>query len=132
MSRRLVSPKLKFILITVDELVLVPVAIVLVYFFVPELLVPVSILSIAGAIVFVAIKYYVVYPTLAKEGSYGFYEVSGLTGIVTVSVTQTSGKIKVGSEIWDARCDEGEIPIGADVQILSRDSFKVRVAPIEK
>ena len=126
------SPKVKFILITVDELVLVPVSIVLVYFLIPELLIPVTILTIAAAVVFVAIKYHVVYPTLAMELSYGFYELSGLTGIVTVPVTQTSGKIKVGSEIWDARCDEGEISIGADVQILSRDSFKVRVAPIEK
>ena len=128
----MVSPKVKFILITVDELVLVPVAIVLVYFFVPELLIPVSILTIAGAVVFVVIKYYVVYPTLAQEGSYGFYELSGLTGIVTAPVSQTTGKIKVGSEIWDARCDEGEIPIGAEVQILSRDSFKVRVAVVDE
>jgi membrane protein implicated in regulation of membrane protease activity len=126
-----VSPKVKFVLITVDELVLVPIAIVLVYFFVPELLIPVSILSIAAAAVFVAIKYHVVYPTLAMESSYGFYEISGLTGIVTAPVTQTSGKIKVGSEIWDARCDEGEISIGANVEIVSRDSFRVRVAPIE-
>ena len=123
---------MKFILITVDELVLVPVAIVLVYFFVPELLIPVSILTIAGAVIFVIIKYYVVYPTLAKESSYGFYELSGLTGKVTAPVSQTTGKIKVGSEIWDARCDEGEIPIGAEVQILSRDSFKVRVALIDE
>jgi membrane protein implicated in regulation of membrane protease activity len=122
-----VSPKIKFILITVDELIIVPVALVLVYFFVPELLIPVAVLTIAGAIIFVIIKYYIVYPTLAKEGSYGFYELSGLTGIVTVPVTQKTGKIKVGSEIWDARCDEGEIPTGAEVQIISRESFKVRV-----
>ena len=126
------SPKIKFILITVDELVLVPVAIVLVYFFAPEFLIPVALLTIAGAVVFVIIKYYVVYPTLAKESSYGFYELSGLTGITTTPVTPTSGKIKVGSEIWDARCYEGEIPIGAEVQILSRDSFKVRVVRIEQ
>ena len=126
------SPRIKFILITVDELVLVPVAIVLVYFFAPELLIPVTLLTIAGAIVFVIIKYYIVYPTLAKQSSYGFYELSGLTGTVTAPVTSTSGKIKVGSEIWDARCDEGEIPIGADVRILHRESFKVHVARIEE
>jgi membrane protein implicated in regulation of membrane protease activity len=127
-----VSPKVKFILITVDELVLVPVAIVLVYFFAPQLLIPVTLLTISGAIVFVIIKYYVVYPTLAKESSYGFYELSGLKGIVTIPVTPTSGKIKVGSELWAARCDEGEIPVDAEVRILSRESFKVQVARIEE
>jgi membrane protein implicated in regulation of membrane protease activity len=125
-----VSPKIKFILITIDELILVPVAIVLVYFFAPELLIPVTLLTIGGAIVFVVIKYYVVYPTLAKDSSYGYYELSGLTGTVTAPVTPTSGKIKVGSEIWEARCDEGELPVGTEVEILSRESFKVRVTRI--
>jgi membrane protein implicated in regulation of membrane protease activity len=130
--KRLVSPKIKFILITIDELVLVPVAIVLVYFFAPELLIPITLLTIAGDIIFVIIKYHVVYPTLAKETSYGFYELSGLTGTVTAPVTQKSGKIKVGSEIWDALCNEGEIPIGTEVQIISRESFKVRVTRIKE
>jgi membrane protein implicated in regulation of membrane protease activity len=130
--KKLVSPRVKFILITVDELILVPVAIALVYFFAPEFLIPVALLTSIGAVIFVIIKYYVVYPTLAKESSYGFYELSGLTGVVIMPVTPTSGKIKVGSELWDARCDEDEIPIDTEVRILSRESFKVHVARIEE
>ncbi|MFX1542351.1 MAG: hypothetical protein ACFFCR_05060, partial [Promethearchaeota archaeon] len=63
------SPRVKFIVITLDELLLVPVAMALAYFFVPDWFVPLTILLIIGAAVFVIAKYYLVYPSLL-ESSY--------------------------------------------------------------
>lgn len=127
----MVSPKVKFFAMTVDELILVPLLIFIVYFFAPEYLTLVIILSLVGAALFVVVKFYLVYPTLSQEESYSLYDLSGVTGKVTKTVTQTSGKVKVGQEIWDARCDEGEISVGTEVQIVARESFRVKVAPKE-
>jgi membrane protein implicated in regulation of membrane protease activity len=122
------SPRAKFIAITVDELILVPIAIILVYYFLPELLIPITILLIIGAVIFVAGKYYLIYPSL-QESSVEFYELKGLRGKVINTVTPEAGKIKVGAEIWDARCDVGEIEVGTEIVIIERDRMRVRVEP---
>lgn len=122
------SPRAKFIAITVDELILVPIAMWIVYIFRPDWFVPATILLIIGAAIFVAGKYYLVYPSLVDEAS-PFYELKGMKGIVINDVTQITGKIRVGAEIWDARCDVGEIKSGTEVVIVSRDSMQVRVEP---
>ena len=98
------SPRAKFIAITIDELVLVPIAMWIVYIFRPDWFVPATILLIIGAAIFVAGKYYLVYPSLLDEAR-PFYELQGMKGVVVEDVTQTGGKIRVGAEIWDARCD---------------------------
>lgn len=122
------SPRAKFIAITVDELILVPIAIIIVYYFKPEWLIPITILLIIGAAIFVAGKYYLIYPSLL-DSSNEFYELKGMKGKVIDTVTPITGKIKVGAEIWDARCDVGEIIAGTEVVIVSRDSLRVRVEP---
>ena len=122
------SPRAKFIAITVDELILVPIAIIIVYYFKPEWLIPITVLLIIGAAIFVAGKYYLIYPSLIDTPN-KFYELKGLKGKVIDPVTSISGKIKVGAEIWEARCDVGEIEIGTEVVIVSRDSMRVRVEP---
>ena len=122
------SQRVKFILITVDELLLVPLLILGAYYFIPELLPFTVVATILGAIVYVAAKYHLVYDSL-KEGSYYMYELEGTRCKVIKTVTHTSGKVKVGAEIWDARSDNGEIPVGTEVVIVSRESFKVNVKP---
>jgi membrane protein implicated in regulation of membrane protease activity len=122
------SPRAKFIAITVDELILVPIALWIVYIFRPDWLIPAAILLIIGAAIFVVGKYYLVYPSLLDE-SRPFYELEGMKGVVIDDVTQVSGKIRVGAEIWDARCDMGEIKTGTEVVVVSRESMKVRVEP---
>jgi membrane-bound ClpP family serine protease len=122
------SPRAKFIAITVDELILVPIAIIIVYYFKPEWLLPITILLIIGAAIFVAGKYYLIYPSL-QESSVEFYELKGLRCTVITTVTPTSGKIKIGAEIWDARCDVGEIEKGSEVVIVDHDRMRVRVEP---
>jgi membrane protein implicated in regulation of membrane protease activity len=125
------SPRAKFIAITVDELILVPIAIWIVYLFRPDWLLLASVLLIIGAVVFVAAKYYLVYPSLLDE-SRPFYELKGMRGTVIDDVTEVAGKIKVGAEIWEARCDVGEIKSGTEVVVVSRESMKVRVEPYSK
>ena len=89
---------------------------------------PATILLIVGAAIFVAGKYYLVYPSLLDE-SRPFYDLEGMKGVVIDEVSQVAGKIRVGAEIWDARCDVGEIPTGTEVVIVSRESMKVWVEP---
>jgi membrane protein implicated in regulation of membrane protease activity len=111
-----------------DELILVPIAILIVYYLKPEWLLPITVLLIIGAAIFVVGKYYLVYPSLL-ETPQQFYELKGLRGTVIDIVTPESGKIKVGAEIWEARCDVGEIENGTEIVIVSRDRMRVRVEP---
>ncbi|MFW9832696.1 MAG: NfeD family protein [Candidatus Thorarchaeota archaeon] len=122
------SPRVKFIAITVDELVLIPIAMWIIYTFIPDWFVPATILLIVGAAIFVAVKYYLVYPSLLDEAR-PYYELEGMRGRAIGDITQASGKIRVGAEIWDARCDVGEIKSGTEVVIVSRDMMKVCVEP---
>jgi membrane protein implicated in regulation of membrane protease activity len=124
------SPLTKFILITIDELVLVPIALVLIAMFVPEYFLLALIIAIPGSIIFVAAKWYIVYPAL-QEGSYKLYDLKDMEGTVISTVTPNSGKIKVGQEIWEARCEDDEIPKGTTVRVVSRESMKVKVKAIE-
>jgi len=119
---------MKFILITVDELLLVPLIILGAYYFVPHLLAFTIVATLVGAAVFVAAKYYLVYDSL-KEGSYYLYDLEGTRCTVIEPVTNSAGKVKVGAEIWEARSDTGEIPSGTQVVIVSRVSMKVHVKP---
>jgi membrane protein implicated in regulation of membrane protease activity len=122
------SPRVKFILITVDELLLVPLLILGAYYFVPEILSFTIVATILGAIVFVAAKYHLVYDSL-KEGTHYYYNLEGVRCKVIKTVTATAGKVKMGAEIWDARSDNGEILAGAEVVVVSRESMKVLVKP---
>jgi len=122
------SPRVKFILITVDELLLVPILILVAYYFLPELLPFTIVATIVGAIIFVAAKYHLVYDSL-KEGTDYLYDLPGIRCKVIETITDTSGKVKVGAEIWEARSDNGEIVKGTEVVIVSRESMKVRVKP---
>ena len=70
------SPRAKFIAITADEMILVPIAILIVYFLKPEWLLPITILLIIGAVIFVAGKYYLIYPSLLDTPN-PFYELKG-------------------------------------------------------
>jgi membrane protein implicated in regulation of membrane protease activity len=111
-------------------MILFPIAIIIVYYFVPDLFVQITALLIIGSVIFVVAKYYLVYPSLQETGSYALYDLKGMKAIVVEQVTTQSGKVKVGAEIWDARCKEGlEIESGTEVNILDRESMRVLVAP---
>lgn len=122
------SQRSKFILITVDELLLVPLLIFLAYYFLPEILPFTIVATIVGAVIYVAAKYHLIYDSL-KDGPYYLYEIEGTKCKVIETVTPTSGKVKIGAEIWDARSDNGEILAGAKAVIISRESLLVHVKP---
>ena len=122
------SQRVKFILITVDELLLVRLLILGAYYLLPELLTFTIVTTIVGAIIFVAAKYHLVYDSL-KEGTDYVYDLQGTRCKVIETVTPTTGKVKVGAVIWDARSDNGEIQIGTEVVIVSRERLKVQVEP---
>ncbi len=128
----MVSARTKFIIITLDELALVPIAVVLAHFFAPEYTVLVAVVGIIIAAIFVPIKYYLVYPTLKQTESHQIYNLVGMTAVVVSTVTSTSGKVRLGSEIWDAFCDEGTgFPTGSKVRIVSRENLKIHVGSTE-
>jgi len=127
-----VSARTKFIIITLDELALVPIAVVLAHFFAPEYTVLVAVVGVIIAAIFVPVKYYLVYPTLKQTESHQIYNLVGMTAVVVSAVTSTSGKVRLGSEIWDAFCDEGtDFSTGSKVRIISRENLKVHVGPTE-
>jgi len=122
------SPRVKFIAITLDELILIPIAMWIIYSLRPDWFVPATILLLLGAAVFVVGKYYIVYPSLLEEAR-PFYDLKGMKGVVINQVSREAGKIRVGAEIWDARCEVGAIMKGTEVVIVSRESMKVWVEP---
>ena len=122
------SPRAKFILITVDELILVPILILGAYYFVPDLLQFTIVATVLGAIIFVAAKYHLIYDSL-KEGSHYLYDLDGIRCKVIEVISSTSGKVKVGAEIWEARSDDGDIPVGTEVVVVSRERMTVHVKP---
>ena len=122
------SPRAKFILVTIDELLLVPILILGSYYFVPDLLQFTIVATILGATIFVIAKYHLIYDSL-KDGSYYLYDLEGTRCKVIETVTASSGKVKIGAEIWEARSHEGEILVGTEAEIVSRESMKVRVKP---
>lgn len=125
----MVSPRVKFIAITIDELVLVSLAIIAVYYFLPDFFLASIVIGLIGTTVYVVIKYYFIYPSLF-DTSYAYYDLKGVSGVVIDNVSRESGKIKVGQEIWDARTDEGSFPPGTKIKIVSRDSMIVRVTAL--
>ena len=68
------SPRVKFILITVDELLLVPLLILVAYYFFPDLLLFTIVATILGAVIYVPLKYRFIYDSL-KDGTYYLYEI---------------------------------------------------------
>ena len=120
------SPKAKFILITVDDLLLVPLVILVAYYFFPDLLLITTVVTILGVVIYVPVKYRFIIDSL-KDGTYYLYEIVGTKCNVIETVTPTSGKVKIGAEIWEARCDNGEILAGTKTVIVSRESLIVHV-----
>jgi membrane protein implicated in regulation of membrane protease activity len=122
------SPRAKFILVTIDELLLVPILILGSYFYVPDLLQFTIVATILGASIFVAVKYRLIYDSL-KEGSYYLYDLKGIRCKAIEVISPSSGKVKIGAEIWEARSDAGEILVGTEVVVVSRENMKVHVKP---
>ncbi len=118
-----------FLVTSLDNIAIAAIALILVYIYLIDYLQIAIVLVAVGMAAYFAGKYYWIYPVL-KMAPHGGYEVEGMIGKVVQSVTPTGGKVKVGSEIWNAKCDDGQLPVGTKVRILSRDNMRVRVGPL--
>ena len=125
----MVSPRFKFIAITIDEIVAVIVIVLIVGHFFPDLLMWAVLIATIGTTLFVVAKYYIVYPSL-QEGGTVDYDVVGLVGQVVETVTPRGGKIRIGGERWAARCEESEIPAKTRVIVVSREGMQLVVRPV--
>ncbi len=124
------SARRKFVLINLDDILLAAIIVVAAYYLVPDLFVEALILVVIGLIVIIAAKYYLLYPMMDDRPQVS-YDIVGRTGVVIETVTETDGRIRVGGEIWHARCQEGVIDIGQNVMVTGRENLLLWVSPIE-
>lgn len=66
-----------------------------------------------------------------KKVSTNAYSVIGKTAIVTVPLDSLNGtgQVKVNGEIWSAKSEKGDIPLGSKVEIEKIDGVKLIVTP---
>ncbi|MGQ4871184.1 MAG: NfeD family protein [Candidatus Thorarchaeota archaeon] len=125
------SPRLKFIVINLDEVLLLVIALVIIYWFLPGLVVQIAIIGAVGLGIIIAVKYKLLYSMLG-DTSGRYYDIVGMRGEVVSEVTSTDGRVRIGPEIWHARSeDQGSIPVGTNVVVTKRDGLVIYVMPAE-
>ena len=112
-------PITKFILVTIDEIIIIAILVYAVYIFLPEYFLIALIISIIGTPIFVIAKYIIVRETLSEK--HYKYDVVGYGGRVVKKLTP-KGSIRVRGEIWRAISETGEhILEGEEVFIVRRE-----------
>ena len=112
-------PITKFILVTIDEIIIIAILVYAVYVFFPEYFLIALIISIIGTPIFVIAKYIIVRETLSEK--HYKYDVVGYRGRVVKKLTP-KGSIRVRGEIWRAISETGEhILEGEEVFIVRRE-----------
>ncbi len=125
------SARSKFVLINLDDIAVAAVILVIVYFLFPGYLLAAIVLVMIGLVVLIAAKYYLIYPVIGDTTGV-VYDVVGKTGTVIRDVTTSDGRVRIGGEIWHARCDETDvIKTGSPVRVVGRDRLVLLVAPLE-
>lgn len=128
---RNLSPKAMFVVTSLDNVAVAIIALVIVYVYLIDYFQVAVVLIAVGTVAYFILKYYWIYPVL-KQAPHRGYELEDMIGQVLEPVTPTGGKVKVGTEIWNARCEEGLLPVGTKVKVVSHDNLRVRVAPLEE
>lgn len=66
-----------------------------------------------------------------KTVSTNAFSVIGKTGIVTIPIDtlNATGQVKVNGEFWSAKSENGDIPLGTEVDIQKIDGVKLIVTP---
>ena len=122
-------PITKFIITTIDEIVIFALILYFVSFYFPEYILYIVIIGIIGILVFTIAKYKIV--RVALEDSYYSYDVVGKQGIVIKRIAPV-GKIRIGNEIWTAFSNNPSISIdeGTRVVVIKREGHKVWVEKV--
>ncbi len=123
------SAKEKFVLINLDEFVILLFALAAVYWFLPQYFLIAVVIAAIGFTLFIIAKYYLVYPVLDDTSK--SFDVVGFVGEAVTDITPDGGRVRIGQEIWNARSTTGTILNGSSVKVLKRDGLILSVAHVE-
>jgi membrane-bound ClpP family serine protease len=68
---------------------------------------------------------------LKKKPIPGFTDMIGMSGTV-VEPLHPAGMVRVNSELWEARVEQGEVTLGVEVEVISQDGMKLVVRAKKK
>ena len=123
-------PITKFILTTVDELVIFAIILYFASLYFPEYVLYIVVIGAVGIVTFTIAKYKVV--RIALEDTHYSYDVVGKRGVVIKRIAPM-GKIRIGNEIWAALSMNSDevIEEGTYVIVVKRKGHKVWVKKAE-
>ncbi|MHA1771222.1 MAG: NfeD family protein [Candidatus Thorarchaeota archaeon] len=122
------SPRLKFVVINLDDLVILIIVLAIIYWLLPTYFVPFALILMVGFVILIAAKYRLLYTALNEEPRN--YDVTEMIGETITTVTPSEGHVRIGAEIWHARSKDAEIPVGSRVRVVSRDGMVLLVVPV--
>lgn len=76
--------------------------------------------------VFAVLSFWMGSRILSKEPLIGLSSMVGTEG-KAVGLLAPGGFVKIGGELWQARTDGGDIPIGAHVKVVGQEGLKLTV-----
>jgi len=80
---------------------------------------------------FVFIVHHALVPSLGRRSVTGAEGMIGQSALVTDAL-DPNGTVMVNGELWRARCLDGEIAIGEDVEIISVERLSLEVRRLER
>ena len=122
----------KFILTSLDDVIVVIAAIAILYFFFSEYFVIGTILIVIGFVIFLFVKARLILPYLEDKGMVS-YDVVGKIGRVIEQIDKSSkGKVIIGNEIWHATSINGNvIEPGQQIRVIKRDGLILYVKTVD-
>ena len=80
----------------------------------------------AGLATYSVISYRLGIRALLKKPLPGFTDMDGSKGRV-VEQLNPAGTVRIGSELWDAKCEDHQIEVGEEIIVVKRDGLKLIV-----
>ncbi|MGQ4915496.1 MAG: NfeD family protein [Candidatus Asgardarchaeia archaeon] len=122
----------KFILTSLDDVIVVIAAIAILYLFFSEYFVIGTILIVIGFVIFLFVKARLILPYLEDKGMIS-YDVVGKIGRVIEQIDKSSkGKVIIGNEIWHATSINGNvIEPGQQIRVIKRDGLILYVKTVD-
>jgi membrane protein implicated in regulation of membrane protease activity len=90
-----------------------------------------TILICIGFLIYAVIFYRIGSTILGKKPLPGFSDMTGIEGKTTVRLAP-KGFVKIESELWEAKAENGPIEAGARVIVVRQEGMKLIVAPAKQ
>lgn len=120
----------KFFISLIDNIFFAAIAIILLFYFLPEYFLIGTVLIVVGFIIFVVARAYLILPYLGDKGMVS-YDIIGKVGTVTKKIDGT-GKVLVGGTLWNAKTENGSVlEENTKVKVIQRKRLTLYVVPIE-